>query len=112
MGVPPGSADSKTSRPDSRSRAASRRSCVDFPLPSGPSNVMNFPRTYLRLVVNIVQNFFEIFPGFALRILVVGPQEVRRMERDHHRQVTPLVPFAAQPGHAFLRVEERLRRRR
>ncbi len=39
-GEPPGSRVSTTSRPRARNRSASRRACVDLPLPSPPSRVM------------------------------------------------------------------------
>jgi hypothetical protein len=39
--VPPGSRVSRTCRPSARSRSARRRTCVDLPEPSTPSNVMN-----------------------------------------------------------------------
>ena len=42
-GVPPGSQVVKTSMPRARKSPASIRSCVDLPLPSIPSKVMNFP---------------------------------------------------------------------
>ncbi len=41
IGVPPGSLVATQSRPRARSQAATRWSWVDFPEPSGPSNVMN-----------------------------------------------------------------------
>ena len=40
---PPGSRVRRTSQPFSRRYASARQSCVDFPQPSTPSNVMNFP---------------------------------------------------------------------
>ena len=42
-GVPPGSRTAVTSRPSSSNRAASQRTSVDFPAPSGPSTTTNSP---------------------------------------------------------------------
>ena len=42
-GVPPGCRTATTRRPSARSRAASQRTSVDFPAPSGPSTTMNSP---------------------------------------------------------------------
>src|SRR5580693_4473069 len=44
VGVPPGSRVSITLCPAARRAAASLRICVLLPVPSSPSNVMNFPR--------------------------------------------------------------------
>jgi hypothetical protein len=44
VSVPPGSRVSTTLCPAARTTAASFRSCVLLPVPSSPSNVMNFPR--------------------------------------------------------------------
>src|SRR5580704_12540388 len=109
MGVPPGSAVSRTSRPASRSLLASRRNWVDLPLPSGPSKVIKTPR---RLVINEVKGLLQVLPGFALGILVVGPQKVGRMEGDNQRNIAPFVPAAAQTSDAVLGGEQRLGRRR
>src|SRR5262245_47370921 len=43
MGVPPGSRNTRTTRPAARNRSANNVMCVDLPLPSVPSNVMNRP---------------------------------------------------------------------
>ena len=45
--VPPGSRVSKGSQPFARRKFPSKRNCVDFPLPSIPSNVMKVPGTVL-----------------------------------------------------------------
>ena len=42
--VPPGSRVTSTDFPSARSASASAATCVDFPPPSGPSKLMNFPR--------------------------------------------------------------------
>ena len=44
VGVPPGSRVTVTAMPRDFSARASFSICVLFPLPSSPSNVMNFPR--------------------------------------------------------------------
>src|SRR5205807_4718739 len=43
VGVPPGSRVTTTALPSPVSRAARRFTWVDFPVPSPPSKVMNFP---------------------------------------------------------------------
>src|SRR5579872_3647078 len=98
MGVPPGSTVSSTWWPSPRRRSASSRACVLLPLPSGPSNVRKTPR----LVVDIVQDHFEILPSFLLGVLVVGPQQIRRMVGHHHRNIAPALPFSAQSRDALL----------
>ena len=47
IGVPPGSAESSTSRPNAFKRADSMRACVDVPLPSGPSKVIKGARGFM-----------------------------------------------------------------
>src|SRR4051794_17938535 len=101
---PPGSMFSKMARPAERRRSDNRRIWVDLPLPSRPSKVMKNPR----LVVDIVEDFLEVIPRFALGVLVIRPEQVRGVVGDHHRNVAPLVPVAAEPGDAFLRAEQRL----
>ena len=53
-------------------------------------------------VVHEVQNLLEIFPGLALGVLIVSPQQVRGVVRHHHRHLAPLEPLAPHLGDAFL----------
>src|ERR1035441_7062859 len=53
-------------------------------------------------VVDVVQDFLEVFPGFALGFLIVLAQQVRGVVGDHHRDFLPLEPLAAHLGDAFL----------
>src|SRR5579884_3976190 len=106
MRPPPGSAVSKTARPWRRRRSASRRNCVDLPLPSKPSNVMNRPRR--RLVIDIVQDLLQVFPRLPFCGLIILPQQVGRMIRHHDRNVAPLLPVAAQPHDSLLGSEQSL----
>ena len=92
MGVPPGSTFSRTECPSCRSRAASNFSCVDLPLPSPPSKLMKRPPP---LVISEMQNFLQVFPCFPFCLLIVLPQQVRRMIRNHQRDFVPLLPLAA-----------------
>src|ERR1035438_5965329 len=57
-------------------------------------------------VVDVVQDFLEVFPGFALGFLIVLAQQVRRVIRDHHGDLLPLEPLAAHLGDAFLVARE------
>jgi hypothetical protein len=50
MGVPPGSRVTRYGTPELSSRAANLCTCVDFPLPSDPSNVMNGSRRMMSIV--------------------------------------------------------------
>src|SRR5947209_15641007 len=104
IGVPPGSTDRRMLWPAAISRSASSWSWVLLPLPSGPSKVMNSPRAPARSwsVVDKVQDFLEIFPGFLFRLLIIGAQQVRRMERDDERTAVPFVPAPAQARHTVL----------
>ena len=38
-------------------------------------------------IVDEVQDLLQVFPGFALGVLIVGAQQVRRMIRHHHRNI-------------------------
>src|SRR5438132_4494897 len=49
IGVPPGSRVTRNGISSRSRRAASRRTCVDFPQPSDPSNVINGPRGMISL---------------------------------------------------------------
>src|SRR5262244_607915 len=60
------------------------------------------------LVIDEVEYLLQIFPGLTLRILIVGPQQIGRMVRHHHRYVTPFKPVAAHSGNPFLACEQRL----
>ena len=51
MAVPPGSRRAITSCPLARRRSTSSNACVDLPAPSGPSRVMNTPRSDDALLV-------------------------------------------------------------
>src|SRR5439155_26778410 len=65
IGVPPGSRVSTHGTPDRWRRAVSLSDCVDFPLPSDPSNVMNGSRGMISLVrrrsscKDVFQDLFE-----------------------------------------------------
>jgi hypothetical protein len=50
IGVPPGSRVTRCGTPERSSRAANLCTCVDFPLPSDPSNVMNGSRRTMSIV--------------------------------------------------------------
>jgi predicted deacetylase len=66
MAVPPGSRKTNGPIPASSSRAASRFTCVDFPQPSAPSNVINGMATILRQSATVVER--PIFALFVRRV--------------------------------------------
>src|SRR5262245_56023044 len=47
------------------------------------------------LVVHEMQDLLQIFPSFALGVLIARAQKVGRMVRHHHRDVAPFEPAAA-----------------
>src|SRR5258706_12741307 len=57
-----------------------------------------------------MERLLQVLPGLPLRILIVGPQQVRRMIRHHDRYVIPFKPVAAHSGDPFLASEHRFRR--
>src|SRR5579864_5559716 len=75
---------------------------------------MNSPRRGRRpgssapLVVDIVQDFLKVFPGFFLSVLIVWPQQIRGMIRNHHRHIAPLLPLPTQPHDTFLGAQDGL----
>src|SRR6476646_9216138 len=103
MRVAPGSWFSVTTCPRPRSRSISMRICVVFPAPSVPSKLKKDA-----LVIDEVQQRLQIFPGFALGLLIVLPQQVGRMIGNHHWNISPFMPFAARPRDAFFRIQQRL----
>src|SRR3954452_5930611 len=97
--VPPGSCVSTTLYSLFRSRSARSRICVVFPEPSQPSKVMNRP---WGLVIDEVQHLLQVFPRFPLGVLVIWPEQIRRVIGHHHRYVAPLMPVSAQPHNTVL----------
>src|SRR5438270_723653 len=67
MTVPPGSRKTNGLIPSFSSRAVSRFTCIDFPQPSEPSNVINGMATILRQSAAVVEH-----PIFALFVRRVG----------------------------------------
>src|SRR5213079_3706276 len=65
IGVPPGSRKTAAAIPYFFSRAARRFTCVDFPQPSEPSNVISGMATILRQRAVVVEH--PIFALFDLR---------------------------------------------
>src|SRR4051794_7886253 len=59
----------------------------------------------VQLVVDEMQSFFQVFPRFAFRVLIVLAHQVRGMIRDHEGNIPPFVPVPAQPGDALLSAE-------
>src|SRR5438067_11738867 len=66
MTVPPGSRKTNGLIPSFSSRAVSRFTCVDFPQPSAPSNVINGIATILRQSAAVVEH--PIFALFVRRV--------------------------------------------
>ncbi len=56
-------------------------------------------------VIHEMQQRLQIFPSLAPRLLVVLPQQVRRMIRDHHGNIVPLVPFSTRFRDSFFGVQ-------
>src|ERR1700691_319585 len=81
VGVPPGSRVSTTLCPAARRAAASSRICVLLPVPSNPSNVMNFPRRDIVEMIAALVHSCTTLPRPA-RIKNSATSAIRFIERN------------------------------
>ena len=56
-----------------------------------------------------MKRLLEILPGFALGVLVIGAQKIRRVKSHNQRNVVPLMPLTAQPGYAVFTAQQSFR---
>src|ERR1700680_2624458 len=99
VGVPPGSRVSTTLCPAARTTAASFRSCVLFPVPSSPSNVMNFPRRDICGMIPASPAWNSEWMGGEVRLTPPGSEDWSRVRNGKPRLASRFFPSASRFAH-------------